>query len=84
MLLVAGLGAVDRPPLDGDASRELFERLSRIAADLGMEPRRSIAVGGASDGNFTAFIDDIAACALASSAPASVGTVGRFPKTPSR
>lgn len=47
-------GGVNRPPLERSASRELFLRAGRIADRLGMRPIREIAVGGASDGNFTA------------------------------
>lgn len=47
-------GGINRPPLEAAASRELFARASRLADELGLAPLRSIAVGGASDGNFTA------------------------------
>jgi len=47
-------GGPNRPPLEAAASAALFERVRRIAARLGLpEPTRA-AVGGASDGNFTA------------------------------
>ncbi|MDN3354439.1 M20/M25/M40 family metallo-hydrolase [Actinomadura sp. DC4] len=47
-------GGPNRPPLEAAASAPLFELLCRIAADRGLpEPTRA-AVGGASDGNFTA------------------------------
>lgn len=52
--IVTVLGGVNRPPLEAEASRELFERASRIARELGLPPLRAQAVGGASDGNFTA------------------------------
>lgn len=48
------IGGVNRPPLDRRASQELFDRISRIAAETGHGPLASVAVGGASDGNFTA------------------------------
>lgn len=48
------LGGRRRPPMQPESSAELFTLASRIAADLGQEPLRGIAVGGASDGNFTA------------------------------
>lgn len=51
---VTVVGGINRPPLPGRASEALFARASRIADALGLEPLRSIAVGGASDGNFTA------------------------------
>ncbi|MFI6816890.1 M20/M25/M40 family metallo-hydrolase [Nonomuraea sp. NPDC050328] len=47
-------GGPNRPPLAGAASRELFERASRLADRLGVGPLAEVAVGGASDGNFTA------------------------------
>jgi glutamate carboxypeptidase len=49
-------GGINRPPLDADASTDLFARAQRIAADLGLAPLRGQAVGGGSDGNFTAGI----------------------------
>ncbi|MEU6001371.1 M20 family metallopeptidase [Streptomyces sp. NPDC047197] len=48
------VGGPNRPPMSGDASRDLFARAARIADDLGVGPLRAVAVGGASDGNFTA------------------------------
>lgn len=48
------LGRPNRPPLQESASAELFELAGRVAADLGIGPLKSAAVGGASDGNFTA------------------------------
>lgn len=47
-------GGPNRPPLEESSSARLFELACRIAKDLGMEPLRRVAVGGASDGNFTA------------------------------
>ncbi|MEV7405783.1 M20 family metallopeptidase [Streptomyces sp. NPDC091267] len=47
-------GGRRRPPMEPDSSAELFALASRIAAELGQEPLRGIAVGGASDGNYTA------------------------------
>ncbi|MGW3370330.1 M20 family metallopeptidase [Streptosporangium canum] len=49
-------GGPNRPPLEQASSARLFELACRIAKDLGMEPLRGVAVGGASDGNFTAGI----------------------------
>lgn len=40
--------------MEPESSAELFALASRIAAELGQEPLRGIAVGGASDGNYTA------------------------------
>lgn len=48
------VGGVNRRPLEAAASTALFARLQRLAAGLGLGPLQGIAVGGASDGNFTA------------------------------
>ncbi|MFD3923730.1 M20 family metallopeptidase [Streptomyces sp. NPDC058595] len=48
------LGGGKRPPMEPESSAELFALASRIASDLGQEPLSGVAVGGASDGNFTA------------------------------
>jgi glutamate carboxypeptidase len=48
------LGGMRRPPMEPESSAELFALACRIAAELGQEPLRGIAVGGASDGNYTA------------------------------
>ncbi|WUS12331.1 M20 family metallopeptidase [Streptomyces sp. NBC_01260] len=48
------LGGRRRPPMEPESSAELFALASRIAAELGQEPMRGMAVGGASDGNYTA------------------------------
>jgi glutamate carboxypeptidase len=47
-------GGINRPPLDLDASAGLFARAGQLAADAGITDLASCAVGGASDGNFTA------------------------------
>jgi glutamate carboxypeptidase len=47
-------GGVNRPPLPASASSELFGLAARLAAKLGLPSPESAAVGGASDGNFTA------------------------------
>ncbi|HEY4452711.1 MAG TPA: M20 family metallopeptidase [Pseudonocardiaceae bacterium] len=49
-------GGPNRAPLEESASTALFYRVQRLAADLGLPPLTSAAVGGASDGNFTAGI----------------------------
>ncbi len=49
-------GGPNRPPLERAASAELFQRAQAVAAHLGMPPLLEAAVGGASDGNFTAGI----------------------------
>ncbi|WP_329128212.1 M20 family metallopeptidase [Streptomyces sp. NBC_01465] len=48
------LGGSQRPPMEPESSAELFALASRLALELGHEPLRGIAVGGASDGNHTA------------------------------
>ncbi|MFG2595963.1 M20 family metallopeptidase [Streptomyces sp. NPDC048462] len=47
-------GGPNRPPLDPDASRRLFALADEKAARLGLGPLERAAVGGASDGNYTA------------------------------
>ncbi len=47
-------GGPNRPPLDPDASRGLFALAGDVTARLGLDPLRQAAVGGASDGNYTA------------------------------
>jgi glutamate carboxypeptidase len=47
-------GGPNRPPMVGSA--ELFDLAQRVAARLGRPPLRGVAVGGGSDGNFTAGI----------------------------
>jgi glutamate carboxypeptidase len=49
-------GGPNRPPLQASASMELFRRAQQLAAASGLDPLESVAVGGASDGNFTAGI----------------------------
>lgn len=46
-------GGPNRPPLEESSSAHLFERACAVARRLGLPPLRSVAVGGASDGNFT-------------------------------
>ncbi|WP_330293856.1 M20 family metallopeptidase [Streptomyces sp. NBC_00576] len=50
------LGGRKRPPMEPGSSAGLFALASRIASELGQEPLRGIAVGGASDGNYTAAV----------------------------
>jgi len=47
-------GGPNRPPLPSAASAGLFARASELAAELGLPPLTRAAVGGGSDGNFTA------------------------------
>ena len=50
------LGGVNRPPMPESATSELFALASKVAAELGLPEPRGVAVGGGSDGNFTAAI----------------------------
>ena len=50
------LGKPNRPPLMAEASSALFERAAAVATRIGHPPLTSVAVGGGSDGNFTAGI----------------------------
>jgi glutamate carboxypeptidase len=47
-------GGPNRPPLPAEASAALFALACEIATRLGLPPLTQAAVGGASDGNFTA------------------------------
>jgi glutamate carboxypeptidase len=47
-------GGPNRPPLAASSSEALFALASSVAAELGLPPLTSAAVGGASDGNYTA------------------------------
>ncbi|PXY22988.1 M20/M25/M40 family metallo-hydrolase [Prauserella muralis] len=47
-------GGPNRPPLEASASGPLLARAATLASALGLPPPRGVAVGGASDGNFTA------------------------------
>ncbi|RBP67051.1 glutamate carboxypeptidase [Brevibacterium sanguinis] len=48
------LGGINRPPFEPERSAGLFDRAVALAADLGIAAPTGVAVGGASDGNFTA------------------------------
>jgi glutamate carboxypeptidase len=48
------LGGPRCPPLAAESSASLFALAAAVAADLGLPPLTSAAVGGSSDGNFTA------------------------------
>lgn len=50
------VGGIARPPMRPESSAGLFALASRLAAELGQEPLRGLAVGGASDGNYTAAV----------------------------
>ena len=47
-------GGINRPPLQPDSTKALFERAKKVYADLGRGELLGVAVGGASDGNFAA------------------------------
>ncbi|MGW6522844.1 M20/M25/M40 family metallo-hydrolase [Streptomyces sp. NPDC054962] len=47
-------GGINRLPLEGHMSAELFQMARRAAKDRGLQPVGEARVGGASDGNFTA------------------------------
>lgn len=47
-------GGPNRPPLPETAALALFDRAAALADQIGLGPVRAVAVGGGSDGNFTA------------------------------
>ncbi|TMV00303.1 M20 family metallopeptidase [Streptomyces sp. DASNCL29] len=47
-------GGPNRPPLSRTASAHLYERAAVLAGELRLPPLAAVAVGGGSDGNFTA------------------------------
>ena len=49
-------GSVNRPPMHESAGRKLFGVAETVAKDLGIKNLKGVAVGGGSDGNFTAAI----------------------------
>ena len=51
---IAITGGVNRPPLEAGSSRELFALARQAARAAGLGELEGVAVGGASDGNFTA------------------------------
>ena len=50
------LGGLNRPPMPEAATAELFALARKVAADRGLPEPLGVAVGGGSDGNFTAAI----------------------------
>ena len=48
------LGGLNRPPLQASSSAALLVLARRLADELGLPPLADVAVGGGSDGNFTA------------------------------
>ena len=49
-------GSINRPPMHESAATELFAVAKRLADEMGIDNLQGIAVGGGSDGNFTAAI----------------------------
>ncbi|MEI6406235.1 MAG: M20/M25/M40 family metallo-hydrolase [Actinomycetes bacterium] len=49
-------GGINRPPMEFKSAETLYEKLEKVAAGLGFEPIGHAAVGGASDGNFSASV----------------------------
>ena len=54
MARIEVIGGINRPPLQEQSTADLYERVEKVAATLGMQPLGSAKVGGASDGNFAA------------------------------
>jgi glutamate carboxypeptidase len=51
---LAVVGEVNRPPMPEQATAELFALAQKVAAETGLPSPTGVAVGGGSDGNFTA------------------------------
>ncbi len=47
-------GGINRPPMERNMAQGLFDRAVELAEKLGIETPTAVAVGGGSDGNFTA------------------------------
>ena len=67
-------GGVNRPPLETSSSMELYEKLEKVAKDLGLSPIGHASVGGASDGNLAAaagakVLDGLGAIGVGAHAP---------------
>ena len=67
-------GGVNRPPLEKSSSMELYEKLEKVAKDLGLSPIGHASVGGASDGNLAAaagakVLDGLGAIGMGAHAP---------------
>ncbi|GAA4998301.1 M20 family metallopeptidase [Yinghuangia aomiensis] len=50
------VGGPNRPPLEAAMSGDLFDRAAKLTKQLGLPEPRAVAVGGGSDGNFTAAV----------------------------
>ena len=67
-------GGINRPPLETSSSMELYEKLEKVAKDLGLPPIGQASVGGASDGNLAAaagskVLDGLGAIGMGAHAP---------------
>ena len=67
-------GGINRPPLETSSSMELYEKLEKVAKDLGLDPIGHASVGGASDGNLAAaagakVLDGLGAVGMGAHAP---------------
>ena len=67
-------GGINRPPLEISSTKELYEKLEKVAKDLGLAPIGHASVGGASDGNLAAaagakVLDGLGAIGMGAHAP---------------
>ena len=67
-------GGINRLPLETSSSMELYEKLEKVAKDLGLPPIGHASVGGASDGNLAAaagakVLDGLGAIGMGAHAP---------------
>jgi glutamate carboxypeptidase len=67
-------GGINRPPLEISRTKELYEKLEKVAKDLGLAPIGHASVGGASDGNLAAaagakVLDGLGAVGIGAHAP---------------
>ena len=67
-------GGINRPPLETSSSIDLYEKLEKVAKDLGLSPIGHASVGGASDGNLAAaagakVLDGLGAIGMGAHAP---------------
>jgi len=67
-------GGINRPPLETSSSMELYEKLEKVAKNLGLAPIGHASVGGASDGNLAAaagakVLDGLGAIGIGAHAP---------------
>jgi len=67
-------GGINRPPLETSSSMALYEKLEKVAKDLGLSQIGHASVGGASDGNLAAaagakVLDGLGAIGMGAHAP---------------